>query len=175
MPNPTRLSGVAMASCVATLSWVSSIAHSEPTSDAEAGWAAISKCAEIVNEDARHACSDDVMRNAGLLAPAEPVASKSRRIFGLPASQLAAAESPDAAKRPAEAEQLEVTLASVRQGGNGKLVLTTTDGAVWQQVESETLRPEPTQGQTMIVTKASLGGFLCKPSRWVSFRCFRVR
>jgi hypothetical protein len=31
--------------------------------------------------------------------------------------------------------QLEITLAAVEQGADGKLVLTTTDGAIWRQAE----------------------------------------
>jgi len=71
--------------------------------------------------------------------------------------------------------ELEVTLATVKEGGDGKLVLTTTDGAVWRQVESEPVRPTPAQGQTMTITKGSLGSYLCKPGKWVGFRCARVR
>lgn len=73
------------------------------------------------------------------------------------------------------ADELDVVLATVEQAGDGKLVLTTTDGAVWRQVESQAIRPTPEQGQTMTIARTRFGGFMCKPSKWVAFRCFRAR
>jgi hypothetical protein len=149
----------------------------------------MTSCAAIVDDVARHKCSDEVMRRAGLL--------DSRKSFGLrssPAHPWAAAASapvstsapaatsaPEAARgagadpRFANEDQLRVTLATVTQGGDGKLILTTTEGAVWRQVESTAVRPTPTQGQGMTIEQTSFGGFMCKPGRWVAFRCYRVR
>jgi hypothetical protein len=69
----------------------------------------------------------------------------------------------------------EVTLTRVDQAGDGKLLLTTTEGAIWKQVESAPVRPVPTAGQTMTIEKATLGSFLCEPSKYVSFRCVRAQ
>jgi hypothetical protein len=71
--------------------------------------------------------------------------------------------------------QHEVTLAAVEQGGDGKLVLTTTDGAIWRHAERIVIFPLPQQGQTIAITKTSFGGFMCKPTKWVAFRCYRAR
>ena len=167
MNNAGRVTHVAVVSCLVSLA-----AQSQDTSNAEAGWAAIGKCAAIKDDDARHACSDDVLRKAGLLpgaeAAAETKSADSRKRFGLQRPTTDAASRHDGA-------QVEVTLASVHQGGDGKLVLTTTEGAVWRQSESDAVRPQPVQGQTMTIVKGSLGGFLCKSSRYVAFRCFRSR
>jgi hypothetical protein len=72
------------------------------------------------------------------------------------------AEASDSATRRQNEDQLEVTLAGVDQAGDGKLVVTTTDGALWRQVESEAIRPMPVQGQTMTIAATSFGGFMCK-------------
>jgi hypothetical protein len=143
---------------------VSVAAQSQESPSVEARWAAIAQCAAIHDDDARHACSDNVLRDAGLL----PDAADAKASFGL---QRPAPSAP----RQRDDERLEVTLASVEQAGDGKLVLTTTDGAIWRQVESDTVHQLPVQGQTMKIAKKSLGGFMCEPSRYVAFRCFRIR
>jgi len=35
--------------------------------------------------------------------------------------------------------------------------------------------PLPRQGQTITITKTSFGGYMCKPTKWVAFRCYRAR
>jgi hypothetical protein len=133
----------------------------------------MTKCAAIAADVARHRCSDAVLRNAGLLvAP-----TSTPKSFGLetsPAHTEQAATATAAAKRPSDA-QLQVTLAAVAPGADGKLVLTTTEGAVWRQVESDVVRPTPAQGQAMTIERTSFGGFMCKPGKWVAFRCYRAR
>ena len=155
------------------------IALSQNASTAEAGWAKMQKCATIAEDKARHACTDQTLREAGLLTEATQ-----RKAFGLqkPAPIAAPAKPPSATNTESAApqnkkqkEQVEVTLVKVEQGGDGKLVLTTTDGAVWRQVESVTVRPMPAQGETMTIEARSLGGFMCEPSKYVSFRCYRSR
>jgi hypothetical protein len=102
---------------------------------------------------------------AASVAPAP--AADSRQRFGL---------TPPPTPKPTPSEsKLAVTLASVEQRGDGKLVLTTTEGAVWRQVESEAFRPLPAQGQTMTIAKKSLGSFMCESANRVAFRCYRTR
>ncbi len=147
-------------------------------SAAEAGWAKMTQCAAIADDKARHACTDEALRDAGLL---EAKATVKRKAFGLqkpapiaasPAAEAVAA-SPSSKKN--DTEEVEVTLAKVEQGGDGKLVLTTSDGAVWHQVESGVVRQTPKQGETMKIEMRSLGGFMCQPSKYVSFRCYRSK
>jgi hypothetical protein len=110
---------------------------------------------------------------AGAAAPAaqapdsaSPAQSKdSRADFGL---------QPKTFREPADARTLQVTLRRVDQA-DGKLLLTTTDGAIWTQVESTDVWPVPTGGQTMTIERGSFGGFFCEPSKYVSFRCFRAK
>jgi hypothetical protein len=147
---------------------------------AEAGWGAITRCAAAPDADARHACVDDVLRRSGMLTAAAESASARKR-FGLPppVPRAAAPEQASAAGSPQPHEhgddQLVVTLAQVDQGGDGKLALTTTESAVWRQVESTAVRPIPVPGQTMAIARTSFGGFMCKYGKWVAFRCYRVR
>jgi hypothetical protein len=145
------------------------------------GWARIILCAKAATTQARHDCTDDVLRRAGLLAPparktpavgaARPEAatavpqeaSEHRRSFGLPAPT------------PRAGQRLDAVLADARVDGEGKLVLTTAEGAVWRQAESEAILPPPRAGQALAIEKASLGGYVCRLGRWVAFRCLRLQ
>ena len=160
-----RVSRVVTAPCLIALVCASQAARSQQLTSAEAAWAAMTKCAAIAAADARHACADDVMRSAGLL----PVTQAQ------PAGASPARDCQATAPLPQKDDKQQVTLAAVEQGGDGKLVLTTTEGAIWRQAERIVIFPLPQQGQTLTITKTSFGGFMCKPSKWVAFRCYRAR
>jgi hypothetical protein len=174
------------------LALVAGPALGEEISGAEAGWAAMKRCAAIAEDTARHACTDAALREAGLLVAGKPASagapSGSAPSANVPSAAASVAPAPAADSRqrfgltppptpkptPSESK-LAVTLASVEQRGDGKLVLTTTEGAVWRQVESEAIRPLPAQGQTMTIAKKSLGSFMCESANRVAFRCYRTR
>jgi hypothetical protein len=154
----------------------------------KADWAAITACARAATDEARHSCMDDVLRRAGLLptsaasaqaagaasAPAAPASERAdagagpaasaaqRRRFGLPAPV------------PRSEQKLDAVLADARVDGEGKLVLLTSEGAVWREVESDPVLPPPRPGQPLAIEKASLGGYVCRLGRWVAFRCLRL-
>ena len=187
MKQVVGFGGFASALCIVMMAHVPGVALGETSSAAEAGWAKMARCAAIGDDKARHSCTDDALREAGLLTD-ETKATAKRKAFGLqkpaplaaaaapaPAPASTSADSPAPPPKKAQSEHLEVTLAKVDQGGDGKLVLTTTDGAVWHQVESDAVRQVPAQGQTMKIEARSLGGFMCQPSKYVSFRCYRSK
>jgi hypothetical protein len=169
----------------------------------DAAWSAITLCARIAKDSDRHVCLDDALRNAGLMpahstaapVPAAGTAPAAGAVAPAAAAGAAApaAQAPDSAspaqskesrtdfglqpktfREPAVARTLQVTLRQVDQA-DGKLLLTTTEGAIWKQVESTDVWPVPTGGQTMTIEKGSFGGFFCEPSKYVSFRCFRAK
>ena len=215
-----------------------SAAQSQQIATPEQGWSAIMKCRGIANDVQRHACTDDVLRRAGLMPTPQALEEERRREFGLqvpsfpehskqaasapvpqpqPASSSAppspsvpssiapssvkssSAEVPTApstavapaiehsAPQPSETpttaatsthlptdnDRVVVTLAHVVLGGDGKLELTTQEGAVWKEVEDIPIRPTPRAGQAMAIRKTALGGFMCMPGKWRSFRCYR--
>ena len=178
MKNITGVSRVAAGCCLLAMAWIPDAARSQQVSDAEAGWTAIRKCAAISDGDSRHACFDEVLRSAGLLPAAEAAPAQQRKSFGLERPEFhaaAPAKTPDAVTKKRDEDRLEVTLARVDQGGDGKLALTTTEGAVWRQVESSAFRPMPVPGDTMTISRTSFGGFMCQPAKWSAFRCSRTR
>lgn len=152
--------------------WAPHAARSEGNTDKDAGWAAITRCAAIAEDDARHACTDDVLREAGLLGVKKSAKTpQQRERFGL---QTPPPKPADPAKKREE-DKLEVTLATIAQAPDGKLVVTTTDGAVWHQVESNPIHQLPEQGQAMTIRRTAFGGFMCEPKDRLAFRCFRKR
>lgn len=203
--------------------------RAEDGGSAQSSWDAMVKCA-VYRDDLRHACTDEVLRDAGVLPRESP--ARSRESSGLqspkpavapvtgdvaavstpptpaarevpaalaaatakgsvPASESAPSNGgsvadqresfglqpkPDApAVAAKKLKRVEVTLASVDQALDGKLLLTTTEGAVWRQTESETLHPPPEQGQSMKIDTAHFGGFICRVGSGTSFRCYRTR
>ena len=175
----------------------------ERIAPSDAAWSAITLCARIAKDSDRHVCLDDALRNAGLMpahSPATPVPAEGTApaagavapaaVAGAaaPAAQAPDSVSPAQSKEsradfglqpktfrePAVARTLQVTIRQVDQA-DGKLLLTTTEGAIWKQVESTDLWPVPTGGQTMTIARGSFGGFFCEPSKYVSFRCFRAK
>ncbi len=158
---------------------------------------ALAKCGAILDDAKRHDCTDAVMRDAGMLPSAAARTTEQRKKFGLtrpvappkPAPvETAVAKPAKGAKpakvakakpakppRPAEDDsRIKVTLTRVEQAGD-KLELTTSEGAVWRQGESEMISPLPAAGQSMTVEKTALGGFRCITGKWTVFRCARVR
>jgi hypothetical protein len=175
----------------------------ERIAPSDAAWSAITLCARIAKDSDRHVCLDDALRNAGLMpahSPATPVPAEGTApaagavapaaVAGAaaPAAQAPDSVSPAQSKEsradfglqpktfrePAVARTLQVTIRQVDQA-DGKLLLTTTEGAIWKQVESTNVWPVPTEGQTMTIERGSFGGFFCEPSKYVSFRCFRAK
>jgi len=155
----------------------------------ERHWAAITRCAAIDRAEERHACMDEVIRSAGLLSEAR-VAQAARQEFGnenraetrsapppaaAPVAVIAA--SPAAAPAPArsgEIDELATTVVSAQLRGDRRLVVTTAEGSVWEQTQSETFRGPPKAGSRFSIERTSLGGFRCSFERSSHYRCRRI-
>jgi len=70
---------------------------------------------------------------------------------------------------------LTLTLASVGNTPLGRLLLTSTDGAVWEQTDGDSVNGRPSPGDTIKVSKEMFGGYMCHVTRWESVRCQRDR
>jgi hypothetical protein len=171
-----RILRASVASLLVSTAWAQDSASTGQNPTTESGWSAMKECAAILDDDLRHACTDNVLRDAGLLPGSETASTKRQQRFGLQRPAARAAPSPsDAPAQPKSEDKLEVTLAAVKESHDGKLVLTTTDGAIWKQVETQVVQPTPVQGGSMTITKTIFGGFMCKPNKWTTFRCSRTR
>ena len=167
-------------SVVALVALSGTTAHgADPT--AESRWNAVAACGSNLDERQRHACVDDVLRRAGVLT-AEQEQRDQRQRFGLNATSPRpgavtppGAPDPDAATEPPVADKVEVKIAAVAESRDGKLVLTTEDGSVWRQIDSGLIRRTPEPGQTLSISKAALGSFLCSLGGKAAFHCRRSR
>jgi len=69
-----------------------------------------------------------------------------------------------------------LTLADVQNTPHGQLLMTSSEGAVWEQTDGDAVIGEgPVPGGTVQVSKGMLGGYMCKVSRWQTVRCQRDR
>jgi hypothetical protein len=180
-----------------------SAAQGEDSAAVQAKWDAITQCAPLVEDGARHACLDDVLRKSGLMPdPARGAASRQRLGSAAPAPAAAVAPvtaaavaasavvapaavaapvaAPATAVAPPSAKHapddlIQVTLAGVKRAGDGTLVLDTTEGAVWRQIEAAALHPEPVAGDTLTIQHTIFGGYMCQSKKWIVFRCVRAR
>lgn len=198
MTKIIRESGIAVTGMFIALAWGSAPAMAQTVNAAD-NWEAMTKCAAIADADARHDCSDEVLRKAGLLKEStEPKVSKATEpepkptasAVAKPAAQAEPSPAQSAAIKPSDSREdfglegpkpksdkdnrIEVTLERAVKAGDGKLVLITTDGAVWRQLYSNSLLPTPSAGEVMKVRKNSLGGYLCRVGKKPSFKCERT-
>jgi hypothetical protein len=80
------------------------------------------------------------------------------------------------AKRQEEdVRSLTLTVASVENTPLGRLLMTSSDGAVWEQTDAESVTDTPEPGDSVKVSKGMFGGYMCQVSRWQSVRCQRDR
>ena len=156
----------AFGSLVAVAMVASAAAMDATGTSPEARWTAVVACADRPDERQRHACVDDVLRRAGVLTDAQEQRDQRQR-FGRDAV-------PSAPQGP-EPESIELVLASVSEGRDGRLLLTTRDGAVWRQTESRVFAQTPAAGQTLTVHRGAIGNFLCEVNGRSPFRCARSR
>lgn len=75
--------------------------------------------------------------------------------------------------RNAEIRSTTLTIASVEDTPLGRVLLTSTDGAVWEQTDSESVTNRPEPGDTVQVSKGAFGGYMCQVTRWQAVRCQR--
>jgi len=70
-------------------------------------------------------------------------------------------------------DSLELTLADVENTRLGQLKMTSTEGAVWEQTDTDEVGEGPRPGDTVTVNKGFLGGYMCQVTRWQKVRCQR--
>jgi hypothetical protein len=191
-----RRARIPLAACAAVLTLAMGAGHAAEPMSAEAGWAAFTHCATLVNDVARHECTDQVLRDAGLFPRAHeeaprvdagppPAAQASPAPAAVPASAPAPVPAPAAAPGPvttpapaparaAKVVPRSVTLSAVRQNPDSTFVLTTTGGEVWKQLERIPAQLEITPGQEMTISPGMFGSWWCHVGKWTGFRCGKV-
>lgn len=151
-------------------------------------WAQVAACGNERSIEARHACVDSVMRAAGVLDP-ELETAINRENFGRSersAPQSSAASVAAAAvdySQPSEVgvppqsspplNGIMTRVAFARLSGSRRLVVTTTEGAVWRQTDTGSIRRLPREGESFEVREGALGSYRCTFNDMTTFRCER--
>jgi hypothetical protein len=81
----------------------------------------------------------------------------------------------EAKQKKEEVNTLVLTLADVQNTPRGLLLMTATDGAIWEQTDGDAVPGDPVPGDTVTVKKGFLGGYFCQVNRWEEVRCQRDR
>jgi hypothetical protein len=169
-----RASAIAVAIAGATCAFEPHVAQADPLAPQSAA-----ECRAISDFTQRGLCWDALDR-AGLHN--DQVVKK--RDFGLgvrpPAAAAVTAAKPEKkhdGKRSnpetAEVRGLTLTIASVGDTPQGRVLLTATDGAVWEQTDGGPVTDRPSPGDTFQVSKGAMGGYMCHVTRWQLVRCQR--
>ncbi len=157
------------------------------------GWGALMRCAAMSDGDAELSCYRAAMKDAGFVAGPSVAAAEHRRRFGLAMPSLnllkhAPKERAAAAAKAGRSAQVgdqavaevdedlltvEIDEVSLIPPWN-KLLLVTTDGAVWVQLDTESVNPRPKKGQTIQIRRTRFGGYFCKFDRVTAVRCNRT-
>lgn len=74
-----------------------------------------------------------------------------------------------------DVRDLTLTVASIDQTPLGRVIVTSTDGAVWEQTDGDQLSAAPEAGDTVQVSKGMFGGYMCQMTQWQAVRCQRDR
>jgi hypothetical protein len=77
-----------------------------------------------------------------------------RQAFGLTLPTLSMFDRGDALN------SIDETLASAREDAEGKWTFVMRDGAIWRQIDDETLSRDPHDGSAIMIRRASLGSFM---------------
>lgn len=130
------------------------------------------KCRAIPDDKERLSCFDQQVAAMDSAAQRDEVVvldktelNKTRRtLFGFSFPKLPFLGDEDEKKEGAEADamtQIEATIASAKNIGNGKWLITLEDGAEWMTTEAVTYR-DPKPGMTIEIKRASMGSFMVK-------------
>ncbi len=140
---------------------------------------ALTLCRKDADSARRLACYD---KAAGALDEAEAkgqvvvldrdqVRTVKRQAFGLSLPSISLFSS-----RPGGDERVDrvtYALKSAVQGGDGKWVFQTVEGASWVQTDDERLGSDPHAGSQMLVRHGALSSYFCKVDGQLALRCQR--
>jgi hypothetical protein len=115
-------------------------------------------------------------RDFGLAPGAAAEAQQKKEAAAKPKKEhVAKVKTPKAPKPENDGvHSLILTVADVVNTDSGGIMITASDGAVWEQTDGDIINGVgPQRGDTFKVSKGFLGGYMCQISRWQSVRCQR--
>ncbi|MDQ8028443.1 MAG: hypothetical protein REJ23_06930 [Brevundimonas sp.] len=128
----------------------------------------LAACRTVADSTARLACYDgaaaalDTAQQQGELVIIDRAAVNEtrRELFGFNMPALPQLFGNGGGGDAADLDAIETTLQRASRNSEGRWVFTLANGAVWRQIDSETLRFDNRPGEAVRVRKASLGSFM---------------
>ena len=139
---------------------------------------AVLACRSLTDDTARLACFDKATRDMSeaeekgdlLTLDRQQRQTVRRQAFGLP---LPAMTVFDRGEKPGESDRITATVASASQTPYGKWIIRLDDGAVWRQIDDNSLQSDPHKGSTVVIKKGILGSFFIDVDGRAGFRAHR--
>lgn len=139
---------------------------------------ALAACAAISENAARLACYDGAAKSlveaekSGdvMVVDRAQVKEVKRQSFGLNINLGPLFDRPG---KPETINELTSTVASARQLGDGKWVISTADGQIWRQIDSEQLFEDPKRGDKVVMRRGALGSYFLTVGNQVAVRAHR--
>ena len=145
---------------------------------------ALVRCRAIAEDAARLACFDQAAaalqaaqeRRDVVVVDRQQVREGRRRLFGLALPRIpifGGGDSDD--EDDDQIRTVEGVVASASQDGLGHWVVALQDGAVWVQVDNNTLALRPRPGQRVVINRGALGSFMMRVNNQPGIRVRRTR
>ncbi len=144
---------------------------------------ALVRCRAITGDAARLACFDQAAaalqaaqeRREVVVVDRQQVREGRRRLFGLALPRLPIFGGGDDEDDEDQIRTVEGVVASASQDGLGHWVVALQDGAVWMQVDNNTLALRPRAGQRVVINRGALGSFMMRVNNQPGIRVRRTR
>jgi hypothetical protein len=128
----------------------------------------LTQCRAIAEDQARLACFDraaaafDEAEKAGDIVVVDKAQATEvkRQAFGL--NLNSALSMFDRGAHADKVDRVTMTVGEVKKTADGKWMITTTEGQIWRQIDSDPLDLTPKAGDTVVVSRGSLGSFFVK-------------
>ncbi|WP_419254551.1 hypothetical protein ACN2C6_03720 [Caulobacter sp. ErkDOM-YI] len=135
-----------------------------PKSATPAVLKALFDCRAITTDVERLACYDAAVGQVNkaektgevIIVDRQEARAARRQAFGLDLSALAIL---DRSEEKTEVDRVIGEVASARRGGDGRWTVVLADGAVWKQVDDQSLTKDPKKGSKVEIRKASVGSY----------------
>ncbi|RYY08545.1 MAG: hypothetical protein EON55_20210 [Alphaproteobacteria bacterium] len=142
----------------------------------------LGECRSIQAVEQRATCYDaaydgfvQAQRSRQVVVIDRDEANKARRsLFGLDLPKLKIFSRGETRAEAQAFETLEAKIASVRQGGTGRWVMTLDDDSVWGQVDDEQQSSPPRAGDPVRIRKGAMGGYFANVAGRRAMRVRRV-
>lgn len=141
---------------------------------------AVAACRTIADSTQRLACFDaaaaqlvEAEQSGEVVVVSRAQAQAARRQafgFSLPSLSIF-----DRTGRPEEVDRLTAEVDRAYQNANAKWVVVLTDGAVWEQIDNESLLKKPKAGSKAEIRRAALGSFFMNLDGQRAVRARRVK